>query len=294
MAEDGTTAGAAAATAGDSRRRARLERRLHDVVAGHRFEIAVVFPVVGAVTLLASAWGWLPPALSFNPYFILFGTLVMRLPLVAGLAPLVDRRAAVALAALTAYAFGIELFGVATGWPYGEFAYLVELGPMLAGEVPLGLPVFFFPLVVNSYLLVVLLLGPRARSRLLRLVAVAATVVWMDVVLDPAAVALGFWEYYPGGPYYGVPLSNYAGWVLSAAVSVGILDWGFSRTGLQARVADCEYLLDDLVSFVILWGAVNVAFGQLVPALAAGVLGAALLRTDRFDFAVLRDRFPAA
>ena len=273
--------------------RARVEARLDELVAGHRFEIAVVFPAVGAVTLLASAWGLLPAFLSFNPYFILFGTLVMRLPLVAGLAPLVDRRAGLALVALTAYAFGIELFGVATGWPYGEFAYLVELGPMLAGEVPLGLPVFFFPLVVNSYLLVVLLAGPRARSRLLRLLAVAATVVWMDVVLDPAAVALGFWEYYPPGAYHGVPLSNYAGWVLSALVSVALLDWGFDADALRARLADCEYLLDDLVSFVILWGAVNAAFGQVAPAAAAAVLGVALLRTDRFDFAVVRDRAPS-
>jgi putative membrane protein len=273
--------------------RARVEAVLDELVAGHRFEIAVVFPVVGAVTLLASAWGLLPAFLSFNPYFILFGTLVMRLPLVAGLAPLVDRRAAVALLALTAYAFAIELFGVATGWPYGEFAYLIELGPMLAGEVPLGLPVFFFPLVVNSYLLVVLLAGPRARSRLRRLVAVAATVVWMDVVLDPAAVALGFWAYYPPGAYHGVPLSNYAGWVLSALVSVALLDWGFDADALRDRLADCAYLLDDLVSFVILWGAVNVAFGQVVPAAAAGLLGVALLRTDRFDFAVLRGRVPS-
>jgi len=273
--------------------RARVERFLDDLVADHRFEIAVVFPVVGAVTLLASAWGLLPDVLSFNPAFILFGTVVMRLPLVAGLAPLVDRQAAVALLALTAYAFGVELVGVATGWPYGEFAYLIELGPMLAGEVPLGLPVFFFPLVVNSYLLVVLLAGPRARSRALRLLAVAATVVWMDVVLDPAAVALGFWKFSPPGAYHGVPLSNYAGWVLSAVVSVAVLDWGFDADALRARLADCEYLLDDLVSFVILWGAVNLAFGQAAPAAAAAVLGVALLHTDRFDFAVLRGRIPS-
>ncbi len=46
-----------------------------------------------------------------------------------------------------------------TGWPYGQFEYLVDLGPMLFGTVPLGLPVFFLPLVLNSYLLCLLLLG---------------------------------------------------------------------------------------------------------------------------------------
>ncbi|MCG1003973.1 MULTISPECIES: bisanhydrobacterioruberin hydratase [Halobacterium] len=272
--------------------RARVEARLDELVAGHRFEIAVVFPVVGAVLLLASAWGWLPEPLAFNPYLVLAGVAVMRLPLVAGLLPLVDRKAAVAVLALVAYAFAIEFVGVATGWPYGHFEYLVELGPMLAGSVPLGLPVFFLPLVVNSYLLVLLLFGRHTRRAVVRLPAVAAVVVWMDVVLDPGAVALGFWAYGTGGAYYGVPLSNYLGWVLSATVSVAVLDWGFDRAALRDRLTQCPFFLDDLVSFVLLWGAVNLAFGQLVPALAAGLLGVALVETDRFDFSVLR-RNPA-
>jgi len=264
-----------------------VEDSLEELVAANRFEIAVVFPAVGAVLLLASAWDLLPAPLAFNPYLVLFGVLVMRLPLVAGLLPVVGRRAAAALGALTAYAYGIELVGVATGWPYGHFEYLVDLGPMLLGDVPLGLPVFFLPLVVNSYLLVLLLLGPRTASAARRLPAVAALVVWMDVVLDPGAVALGFWQYDAGGAFYGVPLSNYLGWVLSAAVAVAVLDWGFDRAALRERLAACPFLLDDLVSFVVLWGAVNVAFGQVVPALAAGSLGVALLATDRFDFDVL-------
>ncbi len=272
--------------------RARVERRLDELVAGHRFEIAVVFPVVGAVLLLASAWGWLPEPLAFNPYLVLAGVAVMRLPLIAGLLPLTDRKAAVAVLALVVYAFAIEFVGVATGWPYGHFEYLVELGPMLAGSVPLGLPVFFLPLVVNSYLLVLLLFGRHTRRAVVRLPAVAAVVVWMDVVLDPGAVALGFWAYDAAGAYYGVPLSNYLGWVLSATVSVAVLDWGFDRAALRDRLTQCPFFLDDLVSFVLLWGAVTLAFGQLVPALAAGLLGVALVETDRFDFSVLR-RNPA-
>lgn len=272
--------------------RARAERRLDELVAGHRFEIAVVFPAVGAVLLLASAWGWLPEPLAFNPYLVLAGVAVMRLPLIAGLLPLTDHKAAVAVLALVAYAFAIEFVGVATGWPYGHFEYLIELGPMLAGGVPLGLPVFFLPLVVNSYLLVLLLFGRHIRRAVVRLPAVAAVVVWMDVVLDPGAVALGFWAYDATGAYYGVPLSNYLGWVLSATVSVAVLDWGFDRAALRDRLTQCPFFLDDLVSFVLLWGAVNLAFGQLVPALAAGLLGVALVETDRFDFSVLR-RNPA-
>ncbi|MFB6189813.1 MAG: bisanhydrobacterioruberin hydratase, partial [Halapricum sp.] len=204
-----------------------IEAGLERLVLEHRFTIAVVFPAVGALALYASTMGWLPPTLAFNPWFVLAGVLVMRLPLVAGLAPLLDRRAVLALAVVTGYAYGIELLGVTTGWPYGAFEYGVHLGPMLLGKVPVGLPVFFFPLVLNSYLLGLLLLGERARSAVVRLPVVIALVVAMDLVLDPGAVSLGFWAYDAGGAYYGVPWSNFAGWVLSATVSVVLFDLAF-------------------------------------------------------------------
>jgi putative membrane protein len=259
-----------------------VETWLAGLVRANRFTIAVVFPVTGAALLLASAWGWLPPPLAFNPLLVLVGVAVMRLPLVAGVAPLLDRKAGVALAALTIYAYGIEYVGVTTGWPYGAFEYGVSLGPMLGG-VPLGLPVFFFPLVLNSYLLCLLLLGDLARSAWVRLPVVVATVVAVDLVLDPGAVALGFWVYDAGGAFYGVPWSNYAGWVLSATVAVAAFDWGFDREALLARLAETEFMLDDMVSFVVLWGVVNAAFGNWLALGLAGLFGLGLLRTDRFD-----------
>jgi len=271
-----------------------IEAWLDRLVVENRFTIAVVFPVVGAISLYASAMGWYPDPISFmsfNPWFILLGVIVMRLPLVAGLAPLVDRRAAVALAAVTTYAFGIEMLGVATGWPYGAFEYGIDLGPMLFGLVPAGLPVFFFPLVLNSYLLDLLLLGKKARAAVIRLPAVIATVLVMDLVLDPAAVGLGFWMYDAGGAYYGVPWSNYAGWAISATISVVLFDLAFDGEALIERLRTCPFMLDDLVSFVILWGAINAAFGNWIPVGMAALLGSGLLVTDRFDFDV-RDTIP--
>lgn len=268
--------------------RRRIEARLDWLVAGNRFTIAVVFPLLGAVLLLASAEGVVGPPLRFNPYLILLGTLVMRLPLLAGIAPLLDRRATLGLGALVVYAFGIELFGVSTGWPYGEFEYAIELGPMIFGVVPVGLPVFFLPLVLNSYLLCLLLLGGAADRRAVRLAAVIATVLLVDFVLDPGAVAVGFWRYLDGGIYYGVPLSNYLGWVLSATVSVVLLDISFDRAALTKRLETCAFMLDDLVSFVVLWGAINAYFGNWIPVGVALVLTGGLLKTDRFDFPVVR------
>jgi putative membrane protein len=260
-----------------------MESGLEDLVRKNRFTIAVVFPTVGAILLTASAAGVLPEILSFNPYLILAGTLVMRLPLVAGLAPLVDRRATVALLALTAYTYGIEFVGVRTGLPYGEFEYLIDLGPMLADAVPLGLPVFFFPLVVNAYLLV-LLLGPQ--HPIARVVLTAGTILTLDLILDPAAVSLGFWMYSDGGIYYGVPAQNYLGWVLSAIVAVGLLESGFPTESLRQRLESCVFILDDMISFVILWGVINAYYGNVVPVVLAVGVFAVLRAADRFDIPI--------
>ncbi|RBI60975.1 carotene biosynthesis protein [halophilic archaeon] len=267
-----------------SRREA--EATLSRVVRENRFTIAVVFPLVGALLFVAGHEAWLPAWLARDPVLILFGTLVMRSPLVAGLAPLVDRRAGLALLALTAYTYAVEFVGVTTGFPYGEFRYLLELGPMLFGTVPVGLPVFFFPLVLNSYLLCLLLLGPRTDSLPARLLGSLAVVLVVDLVLDPAAVALGFWAYADGGAYYGVPLSNFLGWILSGAVAVSLVELGFDWRALRTRLRRCEFMLDDMVSFVLLWGAMNAYFGNWVPVAVAGLLGGGLLWTDRFDFDV--------
>ena len=269
-------------TAGLDRRA--LEAKLDSLVAHNRFTIAVFFPAVGAVTLIASAEGWLPDPLAFHPLLVLTGVAVMRLPLLSGLLPLLDRRATGALGLLLVYTYAIEYVGATTGIPYGEFSYEVALGPML-GPIPLALPLFFIPLVLNSYLLCLLLLGDRARSLPVRLAVVSATVVAVDLVLDPAAVALGFWEF-AEGDFYGVPWMNYAGWVLSAVVATVLVDYAFRRSDLLDRVRNCPYILDDMVSFVLLWGGINAFYGAWVPVGIALVFAVALVRLDRFNFDV--------
>lgn len=271
------------------RTRFEAEAWLDAFVDGNRFTIAVFFPLVGAVMLLGSASGWsvLPEFLRFNPPLLLFGTAVMATPLIVGVIPTLDRRAGVGIGLLMSYTYLIEYVGVATGWPYGEFVYGVSLGPMIGG-IPAALPMFFLPIVLNTYLLSLLLLGKRSTSRLIRLAIVIPAVVAMDVVLDPAAVSLGFWSYEGGGLFYAVPLSNYAGWMLSATVAVGVLDLTFDQTQLTSRLVDCEFMLDDLISFVILWGVINAWFGNWIPVAVAVVFGVAILRAKQFDAGLLR------
>lgn len=269
--------------------RRRLEQRLDAIVQEHRITLAVTFPLVGVVLFRVGVEGYLPEWLAFNPYLMVAATAIMALPLVSGLAPLVDRRAALGLGVLAVFSWGIELVGVETGWPYGEFRYLLELGPMLFGEVPLALPVFYFPILLNSYLFAVLLLGRRASSLAVRFPTVLAIVLVLDLILDPGAVAVGFWAYADPGPisYYDVPIQNFLGWVLSGSVAVGIVHVAFDHDAIVDRLEHCEYFLDDLINFLLFWGLINALFGQLVPVSLSALLLVGLFRADWFDFAGL-------
>jgi len=254
------------------------------IVEENRFTISVIFPLVGSFLFLASFEQVLPSYLSYNAFLILSGTLVMRLPLVAGLKPLADRKLLAGIGVLTLYSYLIEFIGVKTGFPYGSFSYGIDLGPMILGKIPLGLPVFFIPLVLNSYILALLLFPEKTRKISYRLPIVIGIVLLIDLILDPAAVAINFWNY-GEGLYYGVPVTNYLGWVLSATVAVGVLDKSLNQDALRNRIEECDFILDDLVSFVFLWGLINLYFNNSIPVILTLVLGYGLWKTDRFDFA---------
>ena len=254
--------------------------KLERFVSDNRFTIAVIFPLVGAFTFIASAEGLLPDFLEFNPFFILFGTLVMRLPLISGLKPLINRKSTLGLLFITLYAYMIEFIGLKTGFPYGSFEYLIELGPMIAG-VPIGLPIFFIPLVLNAYLLVNLI-GVNSKYR--RFIYSLGLVLVVDAVLDPAAVALGIWEY-TSSVFYGVPVTNYLGWILSGSIVLGILEYVFEASEIRKRLEKVDFMLDDFVSFVFLWGLINLYYINVIPVILAILIGLLLHRTDRFSFA---------
>lgn len=269
----------------EGRIRRQAESTLERVVEENRFTIAVTFPLVGVILLIAGRQGLLPSELAMNPYLLIGANLVMILPLVAGLVPLVERRALVGLSVLAVFTWGIELTGVLTGFPYGDFSYGVELGPMLFDLVPLGLPVFYFPILLNSYLLALLFLGDSSFLR--RFFFTLGIVITLDLILDPGAVALGFWGWDSAGIYYGVPAINYFGWLFSGAVAIGVLQLAFDHEVVLARLESCGFFLDDLVSFLLLWGLINLYFSNWIPFILAAALATVLVASDWFDFDVL-------
>ena len=202
-------------------------------------------------------------------------TLLIALPSFAALWRFLGPRGAiVSLLSLSAFGYAIETTGVATGFPYGPFYYGYSLGPKVAGLVPYLLPLSWVPLVLGAVAATTPTVQededvPR-RRRVLWVLYAAVLLTLVDGVLDPGAASLGFWVWPEGGAYYGVPVSNYLGWLFSSSVAAAILlALGRQRWGSGSPPPG---LLDSTLVAVAFWVGVDLFSGLLFPA----VLGVAL------------------
>lgn len=180
------------------------------------------------------------------------------------------RRAALSLLALSAFGYAIEAIGVVTGLPYGSFYYGDALGGRLLGLVPYLLPISYTPLVIGA--VAASWNDSLVNHRVFFIFRAALLLVLMDGVLDPGATFLGFWIWPEGGAYYGVPLSNYAGWLLSGALAAALL----LAVG-RWRTAPLPGLLDGAILALAFWTGVAVFSALIVPALLGAALFAHLL-----------------
>jgi len=129
-----------------------------------------------------------------------------------------------AITAVTSWIF--EEVGVATGLVYGPYHYTAALGPWL-GSVPILIPLAWFMMICVSYVAANLILDgrvvgtPGTRAHLVGLALLGALVVtaW-DLLADPifSGPTVRAWVWEQGGPYFGVPIQNYLGWVVTAFV----------------------------------------------------------------------------
>src|SRR5918997_2060867 len=117
------------------------------------------------------------------------------------------RRGTALLAAAGAVGFAAELAGVATGRPFGHYAYSERLGPRVGG-VPLAAAAAWAMMARPSWVVA----GLLSRRRLARIALAAGAPPPWDVFLDPRMAREGFWSWPGGGRYEGIPASNFLGW----------------------------------------------------------------------------------
>jgi len=128
-----------------------------------------------------------------------------------------------AAAALIALASAIiQTIGLKTGIPFGHYFYARDFGPRLARLLPWPIPCLWIVAVINSRGVARLILRPwRDRpDRGLRSIALTSLLtVLFDAGLEPFAVRANyFWTWRASRIkiWYGVPWTNFAGWMLTA------------------------------------------------------------------------------
>lgn len=179
-----------------------------------------------------------------------------------------------------AISLGSELIGTSTGFPFGDYSYLSGLGFKIAGRVPFTIPLSWFYLGLSSYLLARsgLMQMQQSLSGFRHLVAIALGALLLtswDFVLDPAMsqTALPFWYWHQPGAFFGMPYQNFAGWMATGAIFMGIaaLLWRRKTVFLnqtQLNVALTVYLGNFVFAMVM-----SLAAGFWVPVLLGIVLG---------------------
>jgi putative membrane protein len=122
----------------------------------------------------------------------------------------------------------VEWVGLSSGLPFGEYHYSSRFGPELAGRLPLAVPLAWWVVVLPVYLsaqaALSLIFAPKKNSAApmqtspwpVRLLAVTTALgsVAMDFAMEPAAVMRRYWTWDSSGPWYGVPWTNFIGWVV--------------------------------------------------------------------------------
>lgn len=172
----------------------------------------------------------------------------------------IDRRIAVTLFALSMFALGIEATSILTGFPYSRFVYGDMIGGRVAGLVPWTVPFAWVPLVI----------GAPARLSTLRkhplfFLFCGLYLMAIDLLLDPAAVKLGFWTYQYGSAYYDVPLQNFGGWVMTGTLASVVWMFAYKRPISGA-------LISTLFLTCAFWSSVCFFKGLYIPAVIGAVL----------------------
>jgi uncharacterized membrane protein len=177
--------------------------------------------------LIALSWG----TLVLRPYVFLF----LAAFLAAGARDLGPLRTAGFFLWGWAVAFVAEYASTRVGIPFGLYHYTGQTAgaELYVSNVPLFDPLSFPFLAYAAYCLARRTLGA---GRGVPVVVLAGLLMMLlDVVIDPLAVRgdrwfLGRVFYYPaGGIYFGVPLSNFAGWALVGWLIVGGFGWAARR-----------------------------------------------------------------
>ncbi|MGP4097036.1 carotenoid biosynthesis protein [Nonomuraea sp. KM90] len=120
------------------------------------------------------------------------------------------RRAVAAFGSAVLTGYAAEVIGVLTAFPFGDYRYSDVLWPQVGG-VPVVVALAWGGMGLAAYAVAAAVAPAGGWARVC--VGAGALTAW-DLFLDPQMVRLHLWTWAENGVYRGVPLSNFAGWLL--------------------------------------------------------------------------------
>ena len=174
---------------------------------------AIIFPLTEEFALLVE----IPGGVGTKTIFMLFFSLSHACYFIGW------RKTMIFFALTSAISWGYEQIGVETGLIYGEYHYTDYLGQKV-GHVPLIIPLAWFMMIYPSYLIANMIFSGKpllAQNKfsqivLISLLSALVMTAW-DFVVDPylSGPTVNAWVWEKGGSYFGIPIHNFFGWVLT-------------------------------------------------------------------------------
>lgn len=121
-----------------------------------------------------------------------------------------------------------EFTGTSFGWPFGNYEYTDMFGFKILGKVPPVIPLSWFSMGFSSFAIATALFRRwYGSTRLWQSVLLgSAMLVTWDLVLDPAmshpTLLLQYWVWEDVGPYLGIPIVNFLGWMVTGMIFMTI------------------------------------------------------------------------
>jgi len=138
--------------------------------------------------------------------------------------------------------FAMENIGSTTGFPFGHYHFEVGSNFLHVGVIPVIVGPLWFGMGYFSWIVAGILLG-RTDQRLsgtfeivTRPIVAAFVMAQWDAVMDPPEATISkAWIWHDGGGDFGVPLSNYLGWLLTAWLFYQAFAIYLGRRNMTAR-----------------------------------------------------------
>jgi putative membrane protein len=202
--------------------------------------------------------------------------ILLSIPCYAALIIWLDLKKSISLIfILSIYAMTIETIAIITGFPYSNFHYTDLIGFKIMGYTPYTVPFAYVPLFLGCFYLASL----NTLNKWKIIILSTFLVLLADMVLDPAAVALNFWIYDSPGVFYGVPLMNFLGWILTGFLS-SLITLYFLKDNIDDMNIPSS-LISSLFLILTFWSAACIYLGLIIPALIGFIFVAYILYKTR-------------